>query len=69
MTRILLALAVVTAASHESWAGEPDAAELAALLNRHVETRLKAERVPPAESACPPTFLGGDSPPADRQTT
>ncbi|HEY7152373.1 MAG TPA: DUF1549 and DUF1553 domain-containing protein [Gemmataceae bacterium] len=57
MTRILIALAVVIAASHESWAGEPDAAELAALIDRHVETRLKAERVPPAESASDAEFL------------
>jgi hypothetical protein len=56
-TRILIALAVVTAASRELRAAEPDAAELAALIDRHVETRLKAERVQPAEPADDAEFL------------
>src|SRR5262245_14312795 len=32
-------------------AGEPDAAELSARIDRHVEARLEAERVRPAERA------------------
>ena len=44
-------------AGRESWAGEPDAAELAALIDRHIETRLEAERVRPAEPADDAEFL------------
>src|SRR5262245_21904804 len=57
LTCIFLALAVVTAAGRTSRAAEPDAAELAALIDRHVEARLKAERVPPAEPADDAEFL------------
>src|SRR5262249_12736384 len=57
LTRILIALAVVTAVGCESRAAEPDAAELAALIDRHVETRLKAEGVPSAEPADDAEFL------------
>src|SRR5262245_34641167 len=57
LTCIFLALAVVTAAGRTSRAAEPDAAELAALIDRHVETRLGAERVPPAEPADDDEFL------------
>src|SRR5262245_58999797 len=57
IARILVALAFVTAATHESRAAEPDPAELAALIDRHVETRLKAERVQPAEPADDAEFL------------
>jgi len=37
--------------------GRPDPAELAGLIDRHVETRLKAERVPLAEPAGDAEFL------------
>ena len=57
LTRILVVLAVVAPAGRESRAGEPDVAELAALIDRHVETRLEAERVPPAEPADDAEFL------------
>lgn len=57
MTRFLIALAVVTASSRQSWADEPDAAELAALIDRHVETRLQGERVRPADPADDAEFL------------
>jgi hypothetical protein len=57
LIRTLLALTVVTAAGRASQAAEPDAAELAALIDRHVEDRLKAERIPPAEPADDAEFL------------
>src|SRR4051794_34051576 len=57
MTRILIALVVVTAAGRNSRAGEPDAAELAALIDQHVETRLQAERIRPAAPASDAEFL------------
>jgi hypothetical protein len=57
ITRTLIALALVSLASRESRAAEPDAGELAALIDRHVETRLKAERVSPAEPADDAEFL------------
>src|SRR4051794_38558834 len=39
LTRILMVLAVVATVGRESSAGEPDAAALAALIDRHIETR------------------------------
>jgi hypothetical protein len=51
LTRILIVLAVAAAAGRTSRAGEPDAAELAAQIDRHIDTRLKAERVGPADPA------------------
>src|SRR5687767_8848447 len=57
LTCVLATLAVVVATDRESRAGEPDAAELAALIDRHVETRLKAEQVRPAEQADDAEFL------------
>jgi len=57
LTRVLIAFAVVTAAGRESRAGEPAAAELAALIDRHVEARLKTERVLPAEPSGEAEFL------------
>jgi hypothetical protein len=57
LTRLLIALAVVSVACSTSWAAERDAAEVAALIDRHVETRLKAERVTPAELADDAEFL------------
>lgn len=57
MTRILLILAVVTAARHESRTGEADAAGLAALIDWLVETRLQVEHVRPADPADDAEFL------------
>lgn len=56
-TRILLVLAAVAAADSPSGAGEPDAAELAALIDRQVEIRLEAERIRPADLADDTEFL------------
>lgn len=53
----MFALAVVTASGRASRAAQPDAAELAALIDEYVENRLKAERVPPAEPADDAEFL------------
>src|SRR4051794_38372963 len=57
LTRIFLALAGVAAAGSASRAAEPDTAELAALIDRHVDARLKAERVSPAKPADDAEFL------------
>jgi hypothetical protein len=57
LTCILAALAVVAAPGREARAAESDAAELAALIDRHVEARLKTERVAPAEPAYDAEFL------------
>src|SRR6187549_2808234 len=57
LTWIFLALAVVAAAGRESSAGEPNATELAALIDRHIDTRLEAERVKPADPADDAEFL------------
>lgn len=57
VTWLLIALVFVTATGREAWAAEPDAAELAALIDRHVETRLKADRVPAAELADDAEFI------------
>jgi hypothetical protein len=56
-TRILTVLAVVVTAGRAPAAGGPDAAELAAQIDRHVEARLEAEGVPPAEPADDAEFL------------
>src|SRR6266545_346860 len=57
LTRFLTVLAVVATAGREARAGESDPAELAALIDRHVETRLKAEQVRPADPADDAEFL------------
>ena len=58
LTRTLIIPAMVaTFVGRESRAGEPDSAELAALIDRHVETRLEAERVRPAARADDAEFL------------
>jgi hypothetical protein len=57
LTPILIALALVTAAERASRAAEPDASALAALIDRHVEARLQAERIPLAEPADDAEFL------------
>src|SRR5688500_1547034 len=53
---LLLGVLTVTAAS-DSLAGEPDAAELAVLIDRHIEQRLEAEGVGTAEQADDAEFL------------
>jgi hypothetical protein len=58
LTRVLLITAIAAIfVGGESLAGEPDAAELAALIDRQVETRLQAERLRPAELADDAEFL------------
>ena len=57
LTRILIVLAVAATAGRTSRAGEPDAAELAAQIDRHIDTRLKAEQVGPADPADDAEFL------------
>jgi hypothetical protein len=57
LTRALAALAVVAAAGRGSPAGEPDVAELAARIDRHIEARLDAEGVKPAGPADDAEFL------------
>ena len=56
-TRILMALAVVIAAGRECRAAELDNAELAALIDRHIDARLKTEGVPSAAPADDAEFL------------
>jgi hypothetical protein len=57
LTRTLILLAVVAAAGLESRAGEPDAAALATRIDRHIDSRLEAERLQPADSADDAEFL------------
>jgi hypothetical protein len=57
LLRVVVALAVVATVSRESPAGEPDAAELAALIDRRIEARLDAEGVRPADPADDAEFL------------
>lgn len=57
LTRILIVLAVVSAVGRESRAGELNAAALAALIDRHIDTRLKAEGIRPAGTADDAEFL------------
>lgn len=57
LTRALIALAVVTGAGRGSRAAEPNAAGLAAVIDRHIESRLQADRVPAAEPANDAEFL------------
>lgn len=57
MTRLLIVLAVAVAVGRESRAGEPNAAGLAALIDRHIDTRLEAEGVQPAGSADDAEFV------------
>jgi len=47
----------VTSANYDIWAGGPDASQLAALIDRHVEARLKSEGVAPASRADESEFL------------
>jgi hypothetical protein len=57
VTCALVVLVVAAAAGHVATAGEPDAAGLGALIDRHVESRLSSEGVQPAESADDGEFL------------
>lgn len=57
LKQILLVLAVVAAGGGESRAGAPDAAELAAQIDRHIDDRLKAEQIRPADIADDAEFL------------
>jgi hypothetical protein len=57
LTRIILTLVVAAVVGRESRAAQPDAAKLTALIDHHVETLLKAERVPPAGMADDAEFL------------
>jgi hypothetical protein len=57
LIRILIAVSVVSGVSRDSWAGESDAAALAALIDRHIETRLKNENVVAAAQADDAEFV------------
>ena len=57
LTRVLLALAVVVVAGRRSSAAEPDAAELAGLIDQHIESRLTGEGLRPAEMTDDAEFL------------
>lgn len=56
-TRILIVFAVIASVGQEVRGGEPDAAALAALIDRHIDTRLEAERVSPVGLTDDATFL------------
>lgn len=56
-SRIALVVAVVAVAGRESSAGGADAAELAGLIDGHIESRLKSEGLEPAEGAGDAEFL------------
>ncbi len=45
LTRIFIALAIVIGTNRDTIASQPDPGELAALIDRHIEARLKAEHV------------------------
>jgi len=74
---ILILPAIVAAVvGREARAGEPNPGELAALIDRHIDTRLEAEGVRPAEPASDAEFLRrvyldlhGVIPTADQATT
>src|SRR5262245_50266048 len=58
ITRTLIIPAIVAAfAGRDGQASEPNAGELAALIDRHIETRLETERIRPAELAGDAEFL------------
>lgn len=57
LIRVLVVLAVVAAGGRPSAAGESDAAELAAFIDRQIDSRLEAEKVRPAEPADDAEFL------------
>jgi hypothetical protein len=57
LTRVLFALIVAAAATRWSQAGEVDAAELAALIDQQIESRLSSEGQQPAEPADDAEFL------------
>jgi hypothetical protein len=55
--RIVTFVSIVIAIACDSSAGEPNAAALAAEINRHIEARLKAEQIPAAAQAGDTEFL------------
>ena len=57
LVRIIVVLAVVAAAARDSSAGDADAADLAALIDRHIEGRLQAEQILPTAPADDAEFL------------
>jgi hypothetical protein len=57
LTRIVLAAAIMSLVGHACLAGEPDAAALADLIDRHIETRLEHENLRPAARADDSEFL------------
>src|SRR5688572_19001115 len=57
VTRIVAVLGIVATTGREAAAGEPDAGDLAALIDRHIESRLAAEGVRPAGPADDAEFL------------
>src|SRR4051794_7649962 len=57
LTRILIVVAAGATAGGEAGAGESNAAGLAALIDRCIETRLESAGVPPAEQADDAEFL------------
>jgi hypothetical protein len=57
LTRILFTLAFVFVADSNGRAAGTDAAELATLIDRHIDTRLKAESISPAATADDAEFL------------
>lgn len=57
LARALLVLMMAAAAGGQAQAGEADAAGLAALIDRHIESRLSSEGMPPAEPADDAEFL------------
>ena len=56
-TRTLVICAVTAAVGCLSRAGEPDAAALAGQIDRHIEARLEAEGVRPAEKTDDAEFI------------
>ena len=57
LLHIVIVLAVLIVVGRECPAGETDAAALAAIIDEHIETRLKAEQLPPAPCAGDAEFL------------
>lgn len=57
LTYVLLVPATAAACGGESLGGEAEASELAALIDRHIDARLEAEHLRPAEPADDAEFL------------
>ncbi|MCE9533910.1 MAG: DUF1549 domain-containing protein [Planctomycetes bacterium] len=56
-THVLIVLAVMATVSHISQAGEPDAAALAAQIDKHIDTRLETEGIRPGGMADDAEFI------------